>query len=128
MDVKQISEVGGQRSDEALKPCPVCGGDPSERKQFAEIIGRLKQRGLITQEDVDRLEREGTHDVAGREAGGHVHFDLEDDLIIQYLDEFAVDVTETSKPYDEILDEHACILTAYMNGKVVAKMEVSHGG
>lgn len=37
---------------------------PRERDEFALIILRLKQRGMITQADVDRLERDGMKEVS----------------------------------------------------------------
>ncbi len=36
----------------------------SERTEFAQILAGLKARGVITQDDVDRLERDGMKEVA----------------------------------------------------------------
>ena len=37
---------------------------PSERDEFAQILAGLKARGVITQADVDRLDRDGLKEVA----------------------------------------------------------------
>jgi len=42
----------------------------SERDEFAQILAGLKHRGLITQADVDRLERDGLKESPRSESNG----------------------------------------------------------
>ena len=42
----------------------------SERDEFAQILAGLKHRGLITQADVDRLERGGLKEAPRSESNG----------------------------------------------------------
>lgn len=44
--------------------------------------------------------------------------ELEDDFILRTLLCFVEDM-KTSKPVSEIIDKHACILTAYMRGRII---------
>ena len=41
----------------------------SERDEFAQILAGLKHRGVITQADVDRLERDGLKEAPRSESG-----------------------------------------------------------